>query len=545
MNTEFKQLENFTGIHTNMDASQVPWGGAISCKNMAQFIEGKLQRIPGIDQLSTVAVDGSVQIPLLTYAKELGGTGTASRTIGVYLGAGNVAKIVNLSTSAAMTGPALTSVFGKNWSYTFYAQQHLIAGAGNAIQKLTNDTTYAALATTGSLTANPEMIISFQDRLYVVDNTNAEGLVQYSDNLTNNFQALNIVNTKEVPGPITAMGIYVPSTGTMGQATRSRLLIFKRNAIWFWDESSKDMVSGKIGTLSPRTVTNSPAGVLFLGKRGNLNSVYLIPPGLGGFGIFHYGEPIDVGKPLFNLLNGLSGMTSGQEINAHAIVDGRFYKLWVSLNADTTNATEFWLDLDLLTQNPGETSGGKEPLAVWYGPHQRGAVDASSTSETRLELSRRAASGVVSWFGEKTDISTNFIDMDGNTMLVIVDLAMNAEPLDVEKIYDITQLHLASESNVIGNQVQAQTIVDSVVDSPLIWPIYSPNEPGIVHVNVAFSDGGSTGEAGHHAHTIFTHSLNAPFSIIGVTLQYLVYQNKGRVLSSTRGVNPLGVNRGG
>ncbi len=541
MKISSKSFTDFLGLITNLDETQIALGGATKVQNIAQLVPGRIRRIPGVTSLGSVAVNGSTQIPLVFYGKELAGVGQPNRTVAVYIGGGST-TLVNLSTGVAMTGPALTSTVNTNWSYAFYAQQHLVVGKGNAIQKITADGTYAALGVTGSLTAAPEMIQSFQDRLYVVDNTNAEGFVQYSDALTNNFQAANVVNTKEVPGPITALGIYVPSTGTMG--IRSALLIFKQNGIWVWDEASKDLISQKIGSLSPHAIANSPAGVLLLGKKGSINSIYLIPPGMAGYGLYHFGEPIDVGKSLFNLLNGSSGITPGQEINAYGVVDGRFYKLFIAVNGATTNSTELWLDLDILTQNPGETREGKEPMAIWYGPHTRGSVDAAVATDTRLEIVRRAASGVNSWFAENTDATQNFVDMDSAVLTAILDLPINVDPQNFEKIFDIAALHLASESNVLSNAFTFEPFADGASQGSQSMGIYNANIiNAAVHILFPLHSATSTGAAGHHARVILTHTLDKRLDLIGFTVQYYAMEDEGRIVPDAVSNGPFGVSK--
>lgn len=557
MKRKFEELGTFMGVIQNVDATHVPLGGVISCQNLAQYILGRIQRVPGVNSQPLINVDGSVQIPLLQVIRELGGVGQPNVNFAVYIGAANAVKFVNVTSVAAMIGPALTATpAGTNWNYAFYAQQHLVVGKGNVIMQLTNSTTYAAWAFTGSLTAAPEIMQSFLDRLYVVDNTNAEGLVQYSDALANNFQALNIVNTREVPGPITALGIYVPSTGTMG--IRSGLLIFKRNAIWVWDEASKDIISQKIGTKSPKTIQNTPAGVIFLGEKSNISSVFLIPPGLAGYGLYHFGEPIDVGKPLYSLLNVVLGATwyattvggvvatwagaswsaSGGLLNpalAHGVVDGKFYKLYMALGAGSVNNVEMWLDLDILTQNPGETREGREPQAIWYGPMTRGQFDASTVGDDingPVLLAIRGAANAKQIFQENTDLSKNFFDANGNILPVVIDVPLNYEPQDVRKLFGRNELHLAAEDHVIGNQVAFQPMVDGEIIPSTIGTIQE-TDVTVAHLSFGLFDPGRIGAEGHHPRVIISHSLNMRFDIIGLVFEYWVIE-QNRIVPMVR-----------
>lgn len=459
---------------------------------------------------------------------------------------------VNIATPAAMTGPALTSLQFDNWSYAFYAQQHLIASDQNAIQQVTAVGTYAAWTPTGSFPAKGGLIRSFLDRLYWAgDQTNAsnEGIVYYTDALTNNFSSSGFVNVKELPGPVTALGVYEPSTGATAGATgiKGGLLIFKQAGIWYWDESSKDLISGKIGTRSPHTVQNSPVGTIFLGMRGSQYSVFVIPPGY--YGYIHFGEPIDVGKPLFTLLNSYSSVTwqnasgvtvpwqntlhtvvpwsvsSGvtQPINAHAVIDGKFYKLFVSIGTDNQNQTELWLDLDALTQSPGETRGGNPPAVVWYGPHQRGKFDNNILSDSNgLYLLQRGETNTNVAFLENQDISQGFLDTNGNVLLAYLDLAVNFEPMESEKIYDLSEIHLAPESNQTGVYLAYNFLADHVSQGQgSAQPTMTPDGVAVNHIEIPLYSPGRTGTAAHHGELQLSFPLNQRLDLIGMTVQFL------------------------
>lgn len=672
MKLQTKELDQFLGIYRNMDPTQVPFGGAVTCQNLAQYTPTRLQRIAGLIAQTPVNIDSSISIPLIFEAKELAGVGQPDRIIGVFVGGNGVATLVNLSLGVAMTGPALIGSATDNWTYQFYANQHTLAGGGNGILQLTGDTTYISLIAAGTqngtvtkgsavitgladtshllatqpvsgsgipagstivsvdsgtqvtisntitpvsftgtgltrtsgsnvlvagcgavlngtiyigdsvsgtgipantvvtnvqylphrpgcldvqitmnhnatssstnatatfgatiqvepITFTPtaptgDLIQSFQDRLYIAAEGSNEGLLFYTDNLTMNVQALDFVNTREAPGPITGLSVYSPSTSALG--IRSALLIFKRNGIWMWDEASKDVLTAKIGSLSPRTIINTPAGVMFLGKRGNLNSVFVIPLGMMGFGRYHFGEPIDVGKNLYNFLNGPNGITAGTEVMAHAVVDDKFYKLFLSVGGDNTNATELWLDLDALTSSPLETVGTPPPPEVWYGPHTRGSIDASTIASSGLYLASGNAAAQPVWFLENPDRTTGFIDTNGNVLQVLLDMPINVEPLDFEKHYDIGMLHIAPESNTITNTINSQVIADNDPSYPSVpLLIYNPSAGGsIVHVIVPLYGPGETGEAAHHLRDKFTHTLNTRLDILGFTLQYYVFE---------------------
>ncbi len=466
-------------------------------------------------------------------------------------GSAGAARVVSLTSGAQLSGPALAvGASYENWMYAFYAQQHLIASDQNGIMQLTAAGTYAAWSPTGSPPAKGGLIRAFLDRLYWAgDQTNAanEGIVFFTDALTKNFGATGFVNVKEIPGPVTALGVYEPSTGATAGAVgiKGGLLIFKRNGIWYWDESSKDLISGKIGTVSPHTVQNSPVGTIFLGKRGEQNSVFVIPPGY--YGYIHFGEPIDVGKPLYNLLNGFNVVTwlnASQQtvtwtgatwsaggglnnpITAHGVIDGKFYKLFVSLGNDTQNQTELWLDLDALQENPGETRGGQAPTAIWYGPHTRGGYDASFVDEAlgAVRVLSRNYNNRNSSFTENLNLSQNFTDWKGNTLIAFLDLAMNFDPEEVEKTYDVTELHIAPEADLTGLFVTYTFLADNVSQGQgTAFPEMDLSGTGAVtHILIPSYASGRSGVAAHHGRLQIVFTPNQRFDIIGIVAQYIV-----------------------
>lgn len=499
MITTVKTVPQFLGIMTQYDPSQLPLGAALECKNLAQLIPGRLRRIPGVESIATVAVDGSVRIPLLAYMKGLGGSNVS---VALYSGA-STRTLVNLTSGSSMSGPALADAAGTPWTYAFYAQKHIVAGGGNAPSEVTNGTTYIALAGTSVPSGN--LVQAFLDKLYISDISTEEGIVRYSGALITDFAANDLVNVKEIPGKVTALGVNSPSTDAVGIYTQ--LIICKRNAIWVYDEQLKDVVSQKIGTLSPHAMKNTKAGLIMLGKDGNRNSVFLLPIGTPG-------EPIDIGKNLDDILNGASPLSN--EIKANATVDGRFYKLFFSRGADSTNASELWLDVDSLAE---------DRVPLWYGPHARGAVDMSCVTDTRLELSKPGASGANTWFKEKASPDSSFTNMSGTAMVAVLDLPINVEPFNDEKIFDVVELMIAKEANVYGNAIDYECFSEGVSQGADDMGIYQASLTGNVRVVIPIPATGITGMAARDARIKITHSLNERLDILSAAVQYLAQED--------------------
>lgn len=497
---------------TQSEPLQLPLGAVTLCQNMAQLTPGKLRRIPGIEDLATVAIDGSERIPLCVYMSGLtGNPDYTGYTIAAYVGT-SATTLVNLTLSSSMSGPTL-GAGADPWTHTFYAQKHIFAG-DHVLYEVTNNSTYVVL--TGTNVPAGNLVQSFLDRLYVSDITSEEGIVRYSDALTTDFQAGSIVNVKEIPGAVTALGVNSPSTDSMGIYTQ--LVIFKRNTIWIWDETSKDIVSQKIGTLSPHTVKNTNAGLLFLGKDGNRNSVFLMPTGTAG-------EPIDVGEPLRDILNGSTPLS--HEDIANAAFDGRFYKLFFSRGTDDTNASEMWLDTSTLLQ---------ERAAIWYGPHTRGSVDMSCITPLYTELVRRGASSADTWFREKVNADSAFIDMDGDTLVTVFNMPLNVEPLTSEKIFDSVELQIPKEANSLNNELTYEPFSEGNSQGAEDLVFYQPDLPGIVRVFIPLHSLETTGMAGRDVQIKITHAMNTRFDIAGMSIQYLAPEDdrlRAQVLQET------------
>src|SRR5574341_939771 len=350
MITQLTTLSEFLGLITHVDPSQVPLGGAIKCKNLAQLSPGRLRRIPGVTALSSPVIDASTRIPLAFWAKGLG-SGGADQLVAIFMGASTV-SVVNVTTGLAMTGPALAApVFAKQWTATFYNNKWMFAGGDNtSFYQLDSASVYSAVTGT-AIPPGGNIIQSFLNRLYVADIPGYSGLVAYTDVLTTNFTNFptgNIVNVKELPGDITALAINSPTTDKEGIYTQ--LIIAKHNAIWAYDEVRKDVVSQVVGISNSHTAVNTEAGLIFSGHKGTQHSIFWLP--IGG-----EGEPVDIGEPLNDYFN--STLPIINEYTAHAVNHGRFYKFFYFSTGQTNNPNEFWLDTYLLAS---------EKKVRWYGP---------------------------------------------------------------------------------------------------------------------------------------------------------------------------------
>jgi len=504
MKQSIEHIPEFKGIHTKVDASQLPLGFAVTCKNLVQFDAGRLRRIGGLTALGSAPADASVQVPLMLEVTFDGGV--TYYTLAVLIGA-SAAVLGNLTSFAAITGPALTGSAGKPWSITFYNQKYLVAGNGNTIREITSPTTQIVL--TGTSVPVGSLIRSYLNRLYVSDIAGEEGLVRYTDVLTTTFGVTNIVNVLEIPGRVTALAVNAKSTDAAGIETD--LIIMKRNAMWSYDETKKDLISDVTGTLSPLTWQNTSAGLIGLGLSKNRNSVFLLPLGSAG-------EPRDIGEALENILNGSNPLVNPEL--AHAVFHDGFYKLFFSRTDPDDQRQEVWLDADSLAQTG---------VPVWYGPHSRGRVSAALVTSTRFELVKRGGSGTVIWFQANESLGSSFTNMDGSVLEAELDLPLTVPPQNEEKVFEFLELQVAKEANTAGNQITFEPVAEGASAGIQAKSIYDSKSAGISRVAIPIRKAGTTGMVARDARVILKHSLNARFDILGASIQYLQHEGDGRV----------------
>jgi hypothetical protein len=285
--------------------------------------------------------------------------------------------------------------------------------------------------------------------------------------------------------------------------------------MWAWDETSKDEISRKIGTESLHTIKNTKVGLVFLGMNGSVNSIFLMRVGTAG-------EPMDIGEALFDILNGSNPLNAENRSIAAAELYSRFYRLHISRGTDTSNLTELWLDVDELART-GEI--------IWYGPHSRGGVDSTYEVDNGLHFNRRGLSGVVTWFHENPSADSGFINMDGATLSTELDMPLNVEPYNEEKIFDFFEIQVAKEANISGNAVSCEPIAEGVSQGTFSMNLYDDDLTGVARVAIPVRPAGEMGMVARDARIKLVHGTNARFDLLGASLQYLKHEGAGRVRS--------------
>lgn len=152
--------------------------------------------------------------------------------------------------------------------------------------------------------------------------------------------------------PVTALG--KATFGTQANALREMLVVGTETQLYYVAgdvDATLEQVSGSIGCVSPKTLVNTPLGLLFLGAD---RMVYLIRS---------VGPPEKVGLRIYpDLLK----IPSAQLVDACAVYHNGFYKLAFATTGGSTNTLQYWGDL--LPVLAGEDT------IDWYGPHDGLAI---------------------------------------------------------------------------------------------------------------------------------------------------------------------------
>lgn len=151
-----------------------------------------------------------------------------------------------------------------------------------------------------------------------------------------------------------SFGIFSFTSGTDGP--RTLLITFKKNSTWSAQSvpdatagvnGLADQMSGKVGNIAWRAITQTKIGMIFLGSDGN---IYLIRGG---------GEPFPIGGRVEPLLKHLSKNDELMKMCTSVYHDGHWKLAYPSTPTSTYCDAEIWGDL--------RTEDGS-PI-VWYGPH--------------------------------------------------------------------------------------------------------------------------------------------------------------------------------
>src|SRR5437868_6879969 len=297
----------------------------------------------------------------------------------------------------------------------------------------------SANCTTNPLTAVPKAVANLNNRAYFA----VKNQVQFSDVLnpkvrTNATQALTISDTEDI-NALSGLPVQTTSSGVVGA-----LVIWKTSQLWqvTGDPTTNDLaenfISLTVGTLSPRTIAQSPAGVYFISTSGP----YFIDP-LGTLRPLTVrvdsAEP-DVQLPFINATR------PSRWAGAYA---SSIYRVCGPAEIDGTEVTQdYWFD---------------EHRRRWSGPHTF-AYDCASTMKGFFILSSYLHGGVLCSSDVVPKLSTVYTDLGAT---YTVDLQSSTFPktgdMCMKQVVE-SQIELGGSSvtYTITAEDEAGNVLDSV-----------------------------------------------------------------------------------
>lgn len=212
-----------------------------------------------------------------------------------------------------------------------------------------------------------------------------------------------------------------------------------------------DHVSDTVGTLSPRTVVSTPHGTVFLGSD---RQVYLLPFGSAKL------EPI--GQKIRSTSTGTYGVENipiAQLESACATYHDGFYKLSTSSLGGTTNAQQYWLDIDNLYKDEDGQYG------PWYGPMKGMSISCFTVQngpgdDGRLIGGNSNAAGYVYRVNEPSTYAD-----DGSAIVFrnqtyheafgsdVVDKMLNQSEIEINSVSGSANMSFSDTTGLIGSVV--------------------------------------------------------------------------------------------
>jgi len=219
----------------------------------------------------------------------------------------------------------------------------------------------SAVDITGSgAPASPTMFLPYQDRMLAIQGGD---LVW-----TRSFPAAPETDTWETVAntgvrPDTVLYGMVHHSLTNSEAGyQTKVLLAGATDMYIFGGTSLNVAIGDytiyplgigVGCNAPRTMKWTPKGTMWLGAD---RRVYLLP--------FGASTPIVVSKQIHSTSDyeGIENIPAGQVENACAVYHDGYYKLSVARSGQTSNNSQWWLEIDRLIQKPDGYYG------PWYGP---------------------------------------------------------------------------------------------------------------------------------------------------------------------------------
>lgn len=208
-------------------------------------------------------------------------------------------------------------------------------------------------------------VLPYQDRLLAIDATNP-GTLSWSDSFSTTAADWEAASSTGVKPDSNLFGMVNHSINNSDAGYESGVLLAGSNGMYLFKGTALNPASNpnytiyplatSIGCNAPRTMTWTPRGTMYLGID---KQVYLLQ--------FNTSTPIPIGQKITSLIylsevDGIEDTPSGQIHNACAVYHDGFYKLSIAPESGTTNARQWWLDVDRMATDENGLTG------PWYGP---------------------------------------------------------------------------------------------------------------------------------------------------------------------------------
>ena len=274
----------------------------------------------------------------------------------------------SLSLPAAMTANLQTFMVAYRTGLTDDTIRVYISNATDAPMVASgNPAAISAFAPT-NLPTDVKQFIPHQDRLFAICTTNPLHL-WWPPSLNPGGTYTTLGQTIGIPSSDPALTAAISHKfQTSDTGTISELILCTASQTWAvigtqgWgpplvnfmnnDAIRLHNVSGNIGTLSPKSLVNTPVGLIFLGRTFGRNQLML----LSGFG-----DETRV-YPIFGIRADLNAIPVAALSSVSATYADGYYMLSYTLEGDTVNRREFWLNTEGLSRIPEGLWG------PFYGP---------------------------------------------------------------------------------------------------------------------------------------------------------------------------------
>ena len=206
---------------------------------------------------------------------------------------------------------------------------------------------------------SPTQFLPYQNRILAIQG----GDLQWSAAFDETATWESIANCGVRPDTI-LFGMIIHSVSAENEGFTSKVILAGANDMHlFWGTDLRvPFTAGNyqiyslgmgVGCSAIRTLVHTPKGSIWL---GNDSQVYLLP--------FNNAVPIPIGTKLQSngTEQGIENIPSGQIETAAAVYHDGFYKLTIARTGQTTNNSQYWLDINRLQADEDGHFG------PWYGP---------------------------------------------------------------------------------------------------------------------------------------------------------------------------------